>query len=78
MGESDLFSDYLLQGSPPLRRNTDSDTHSRLIETLITGTLAGIGSLGRRATTFPSSFRSVQLRNYDTREGPSRMLALRE
>lgn len=54
-------------------RGADSDTHNRLIETLITDTLAGIGSLGRYATTtFSSSFRSFvaasQLRDMRTGE----------
>lgn len=67
--EFDLF--FLVPQHLYASRGADSDTHNRLIETLITDTLAGIGSLGRYATTtFSSSFRSFvaasQLRDMHT------------
>jgi len=51
-------------------RGVDSDTHNWLIETLITVTLAGIGSLSRRVAQqqrFHLPFEALQLRNYEIR-----------
>lgn len=64
-----VLFDFLPQDLSP-SRGADSDTHNRLIETLITVTLTDIGSLSRRAPQqqrFHLPFEALQLRNYEIR-----------